>query len=82
MAYVLAFALTYAMPETKRRYFGGIKILLRQDADKRERLILALYLFAFPVVVIVASVRSPWLGALVYVLVASIPLQRWLAPRV
>lgn len=81
IAYGLAFVLTYALLGIKRRDFGDTKVSLRPDADKRERLILVVYLFAFPIVVIIASLRSPWLGALVYVLVASIPLQRWLTPR-
>ncbi|QDQ72552.1 hypothetical protein FNZ56_00960 [Pseudoluteimonas lycopersici] len=77
----VSFAITYAVVKIKGRDSGDTKILLRPNADKRERLILVAFLIAFPIVVTVASVHSPWLGAIVYVLVSSIPLQRWLAPR-
>jgi hypothetical protein len=49
--------------------------------DLRGRLIFSFFLFSVPVVVIVASRISPFIGIAVYLLLISMPLQSWISSR-
>lgn len=49
------------------------------ENNLRGRIVLSIFVFIVPIIVIVTSATSPILGLAVFTLVSSVPLQRWMS---